>query len=170
MLSVHPHPLPDDALLARYRANGAHTDCYATEIPGRPTLTQYVTAFYTTPVFRLERLVLKLALARPSTDEEAAQLAEGRRDTFAAWRVESRNDNQLLLADLQGRTRSWLMVKPDPVNSERTHLYFGSAIVPRENPDSGKRSLGPVFTALMGFHKVYSQVLLASACAGLPRR
>ncbi|MCE7904064.1 MAG: hypothetical protein DYH20_15935 [Gammaproteobacteria bacterium PRO9] len=133
-------------------------------------MAQYVTAFYTSPVFKVERLILKVALSRPSTDAEAALLAEGKRDTFAAWRVEARTDHQLLLADLQGRTRSWLMVKRDLTDSDVTQLHFGSAVVPREERHDGKRSLGLVFTALMGFHKLYSQVLLASARAGLPRR
>lgn len=154
--------MPDEALLARYRQN-AYTDCYATEVAGRVSLMRYVTAFYTTPVFKLERLILKLALSRPSTDQEAALLAIGTLDTFAAWRVEDRNDHQLLLADLRGRTRSWLMVKSLATDSGLTRLYFGSAVVPRGPAGSDKHSLGPWFTALTGFHKLYSRVLLASA-------
>ena len=71
-----------------------------------------MTAFYTTWLFRLERWILRLAVARPSTDEEAHQLARGEREAFAAWSVEARAPDQLLMCDFTGRTRSWLMVVP----------------------------------------------------------
>jgi hypothetical protein len=35
------------------------------------TLAEYVNAFYTTRVFRLERIILKWAVSRPSTDAQA---------------------------------------------------------------------------------------------------
>jgi len=51
-------------------------------------------AFYTTLVFKLERLILKLAVSRPSTDAQAKQLAAGSIDEFSAWHVEARSENQ----------------------------------------------------------------------------
>jgi hypothetical protein len=156
--------MPADALLAAYRARGAFTDCYATESEGEVTLERYVTAFYTTLPFRAERLILHLALSRPSTDAEAAALAAGRLDRFAAWRVEERRADQLLLADLQGRTRSWLMVAPaGDAGRARTRLYFGSAIVPVTDPATGRPEMGAAFRALRGFHHHYSVLLLAAA-------
>lgn len=123
--------LPAGALLARYRANGAFTDCYATSVPHRIAQARYVEAFYTTPLFKVERLLLKWFAGRPSTDAEAERLAAGDIATFAAWRVEARQDDQLLLCDLTGRTRSWLMSTPDPTAPTlTTTLYFGSAVVP----------------------------------------
>lgn len=163
MLSVQSCPLPDGALLARYRREGAFTDCYATDMAGSVSHAQYVAAFYTTPVFRLERLILKWAVSRPSTDAEAGQLAAGEIDQFAAWHVEARSPHQLLLADLRGRTRSWLMVaRLDGGNASGTRLYFGSAIVPVKKAGAGKPALGPAFQALLGFHRIYSQVLLSA--------
>jgi len=156
--------MPDGAILAGYARNGAFTDCYATEICGTVTLAQYVQAFYTSWVFRLEREILRWVVARPSTDDQARQLADGAIDTFSAWRVESRRENQLLMSDFRGRTRSWFMVASlGDGNHPGTRLYFGSAVVPEQDPATGKSGLGVVFRALMGFHRLYSHVLLHTA-------
>lgn len=165
MSAIKASPLPDGALLARYQRDGAHTDCYATEVAFAVGHADYVAAFYTTPLFKLERLILKWAVSRPSTDIQAAQLAAGSLDEFAAWRVEDRAPDQLLLTDLYGRTRSWLMVAP--LADGGTRLYFGSAVVPRVDARSGKAGLGFGFRALLGFHKLYSLALLAAARARL---
>lgn len=117
---------------------------------------EYVEAFYTSGVFKLERLILKLLVARPSTDQQARELAAGQRDSFAAWRVEARAPDQLLMYDFRGRTRSWLSVSG-------TRLYFGSAVVPVASSSPRKAGLGFVFTALLGFHRLYSRVLLHAA-------
>jgi hypothetical protein len=164
VFSIQRCPLPDGALLGAYTKNGAYTDCYAVDIAFGVSHAQYVTAFYTTSVFKLERLTLKWAASKPSTDTQAAQLAAGTADSFAVWRVEGRCENQLLLCDLYGRTRSWLMVAP--LVTERnagTRLYFGSAVVPVKNSTTGTSTLGFSFRALLGFHKLYSQVLLHAA-------
>ncbi len=164
MFSIESCPLPDHALLASYRAAGAYTDCYCTVLSGAVTQAQYVQAFYTTWVFKLERWILSWAVSKPSTDVQAQQVAAGVIDSFAAWRVEGRSDNQLLMCDFQSRTRSWFMVErvesPDGV---RTLLYFGSAVVPVQNARTGKAGMGWPFSALLGFHKIYSIVLLRTA-------
>lgn len=147
-----------------YRANGAYTDCYVTEIAGSVSHEQFVAAFYTTVVFKLERVILKWAVSKPSTDIQAGQLASGVTDTFAAWQVEKRCENQLLMSDFQGRTRSWLMVAPLKTESgPGTRLYFGSAVVPVGNTMTGRPRLGRGFRALLGFHRTYSKVLLYAA-------
>ena len=102
-------PLPAGALLERYADSGAYTDCYVTELPGAVSQARFIEAFYTTPVFKLERLILRWLARRPSTDAEAAQLAAGTLTRFAAWDVEAREPAQLLLTDMHQRTRSWLM-------------------------------------------------------------
>lgn len=161
--------LPPNALLRKYRDTGAYTDCYWAEIAARVTHAEYVEAFYTTFVFKLERLLLKRLVAKPSTDEEARRLARGELDSFAAWSVEARTPDQVLMADYMGRTKSWLMVAP--VGDARTRLYFGSAVVPTRDK-AGEPTMGSPFSALLGFHKLYSRVLLASAAAKItkPRR
>lgn len=158
--SIRRVDLPPGALLAAYRERGAYTDCYVATLPQPLTLAAFVDAFYTTPLFKLERLILALALRRPSTDFDARRLAVGQRDSFAAWRVEARSADQLLLCDLAGRTRSWLMVAPEPGGG--TRLHFGSAVLPVSRGDGAPR-MGLPFRALLGFHKLYARALLWSA-------
>jgi hypothetical protein len=161
--SIHPmsaierSSLPAGALLDRYRREGGYVDCYATSVSGRLSHEQYVCAFYTTALFKVERFILRWIVSRPSTDADAAALASGASDTFAAWHVEARTANELLLCDLTGRTRSWLMVAPAPAG---TRLYFGSAVIPRS---ATGRHGGLTYRALMRFHRIYSVALLAAA-------
>jgi hypothetical protein len=157
--------LPTAALLREYGTRG-YTDCYRTALPFAVTQAAYVEAFYTTWVFRLERRVLAWTVRRPSTDAQAAQLARGEIARFAAWDVEGRRDDQLLMCDLHRRTRSWLMAQP--LDGNGTRLHFGSAVVARTDAKSRAR-LGFVYRALLGFHKLYSRVLLR-ACAARLRR
>jgi hypothetical protein len=152
---------PADALLNRYVGADAFVDCYVAEVTRRVSCAEYVEAFYTTPIFKAERAILGIFVSRPSTDAEARQLASGERATFAAWTEEARSPDQLLVADLSGRTRSWLMVVPSAAGG--TLLYFGSAVVPMRNRANGRASLGPLFSTLLGFHKLYSLALLLSA-------
>ncbi len=162
-------PLPPEALLQEYLRGGAYTDCYATDIARRVSHAQYVEAFYTTPIFRLERLLLTWLVSKPSTDDEARQLAAGAIDSFAAWQVEGRGTDQVLLCDYAGSTRSWLMTVPRNADAAHTRLYFGSAVVPRRRTRAGPATLGIGFRALLGFHKLYSSVLLSAAKRRLHR-
>jgi len=163
--------LPAASLLGRYRGDGGYADCYVTELPWPISQAEYVQAFYSTRLFKVERLLIRLFLSRPSTDAEAGRLARGELDTFAAWSVEGRTADQLLLADLGGHTRSWLMAEPSGrAGSTGTRLHFGSAVVPaRRARSDGRPGLGALFSALLGFHKVYSRLLLRSARARLSR-
>ena len=161
-MQILPQPLPEHALLIRYAAHGGYTDCYATDLPGCVSQAEFVAAFYTTWLFKVERAVLRWLVAKPSTDDEAGQLARGERASFAAWTVEASAPNQLLMCDYLGSTRSWLMIEPHHEGGV-TRLYFGSAIVPRTDRRTGRRRLTPGFRALLGFHKRYSHALLAAA-------
>jgi len=170
MFSIKSCPLPENALLNTYQQHGAYTDCYCTEISNAVTHSQFVHAFYTTSVFKLERLILKWVVSKPSSDEQVVLLANAETDTFAAWSVENRCENQLLLCDYQKRTRSWLMTEHvEGENGIRTRLYFGSAVVPIKNTKTGSASFGLGFHALSWFHKIYSVVLLFSAKSRLIR-
>lgn len=170
MEKIRPCPLPAGALLRRYADTGAYTDCYTTAINRPVSHEQYVEAFYTGGVMRIERFLFKTFLSKPSTDDQARLLATGQVDKFSAWQVEARTVNQMLLRDISGRTRSWLMVIPAGTGWQpATHLYFGSAVLPVKNRSTGKPGIGFVFSALLGFHKLYSSVLLASARNNLAR-
>ena len=177
-MSVRPYVLPDQALLARYddtRMPGSYTDCFAVEVAAQVPHAQFVAAFYTTWLFKIERAILRVAVSRPSTDAQANQLADGLIDRFAAWRVEDRAPDQLLMADMTGRTRSWLMVEPctlDNVGVEPvagTRLLFGSAVVAVQKRADAPRHLGFVFYALLGFHRIYSRLLLRTAVVKISR-
>ena len=158
---------PAGALLDRYRGGGGYTDCFVAVVPDRVTQTAYIEAFYTTALFKLERLVLALLVSRPSTDDEARRLAAGETDRFAAWTVEAREADQILLCDFMGSTRSWLMSVADPAApSPTTRLYFGSAIVPRK----GAAGLGVGFRAMVPFHRLYARALLKAAVRRLMAR
>lgn len=166
--SIHRLELPAHALLRRYLRDGHYADCYVVEVPVAVSQAEFVEAFYTTPLFKLERAILAAAVRKPSTDDDARALARGEREAFAAWTVEARGDTQLLLTDFMGRTRSWLMAEPNGRGG--TRLHFGSAVVPKRDRDSGKPSLGTGFSLMLGFHKLYSRALLASARSRLRRK
>jgi hypothetical protein len=142
--------IPEHALHAHYARRGAYLDCYATDFDRAVTLAEFITAFYTTWLFKLERWILSWSVNKPSTDEQARELAQGRRTDFAAWTLEARGTHQLLMCDFLGATRSWFMVEATATGAR---LYFGSVVT--------SRSAG--FRGLLGFHKLYSRALLAAA-------
>ena len=172
MSTVRPCEIPQTSLLCKARESGAYADCFVTDISGAVSQSAFIEAFYTTAPFKVERALLRWLLARPSTDFEAHQLAEGATTSFAAWRVEGRSADQLLLADVTGRTQSWLMVAPvtGTAVSAATRLYFGSAVVARVDAGTGARTMGFAFHALLGFHRLYSRLLLGAARSRLLAR
>jgi hypothetical protein len=162
VISITACEVPANALHRRYLEQGAYTDCYVTEVERPVSHAEFVEAFYTTGVFKLERLLLSWFLSRPSTDNEARELAAGRATSFAAWTVEARAQDQILMCDMHERTRSWLMCVPS-ADGRSTKLFFGSVVVLLVNKRSGQRSMGFGFHALLGFHKIYSRILLRAA-------
>lgn len=158
-MSIHRCSLPADAFLQRYAGNDGYADCFRVDVPGTIGLGCYVEAFYTTWLFKAERAILSLA-GHPSTDAEAAVAAQGEASRFAAWQVEARADDQLLMCDVTGRTRSWFKVAPNRDGS--TTLYFGSAVIAVKTGKAGRKSMGPVFKILMPVHILYSRALLAA--------
>lgn len=170
MGAIQPCELPPGALLRKYQQGGAWADCHLTEVARDVSLAEFVEAFYTTPLFKVERRLLSLFASKPSTDAQARQLAAGELDSFAAWNVEARSTDQLLMADFQGRTRSWLMVATASSGEENTRLYFGSAIIPVVNARTGTQTTGLLFRSLLGFHNVYSRSLLWAAKFRLERK
>lgn len=165
MSVVRPCALPAAALLHDSVATGAYTDCFCVEVPAPVSHAAFVEAFYTSPVFRVERWILRWALSRPSTDADARRLASGASDTFAAWIVCGRAPDQLLLQDVTGRTQSWLMVAAcaDDGPSPGTRLYFGSALMPARSGATGPARKGWLYRSLLGFHTLYSRILLSAA-------
>jgi hypothetical protein len=165
--TIRRQAIPAHALHAHYQHEGAYADCYVARIEQPVSHAEFVAAFYTTGLFKLERFILRHLVNKPSTDAEALELARGERTRFAAWTVEARATDQIVMCDFMGRTRSWLMV--ETIGGKATHLYFGSVVVPRLDKDTGKSSLGAGYTLMLGFHKLYSRALLSAAHARLRR-
>jgi hypothetical protein len=158
-MTIHRCSLPPDAFLQRYAGNDDYTDCFRVDVLGTIGLGRYVEAFYTTRLFKAERAILSLA-GHPSTDAEAALVVQGEASRFAAWHVEARADDQLLMCDVTGRTRSWFQVASN--RDADTTLYFGSAVTSVETGVAGRKSIGMVFNVLMPVHILYSRALLSA--------
>lgn len=165
MPSVTHAELPAVAFLQTYKQSQSFTDCYVIQVSGHITQTAFVEAFYTSALFKIERTLLHYLAKRPASDQDAARLASGGATHFSAWRVEVQDKEQLLLADFTGRTRSWLMAEAvlDENGNPYTKLYFGSAVVPRHQAGPNTPKMGFMFNALLGFHKLYSRLLLKAA-------
>ena len=155
--------LPPNSLLSRYQ-DGHYTDCFSVVVPGSIPHQQLVQAFYKTRLFKSERFILKWLAKKPSTDADVDRLAAGGAGAFAAWTVEDRAENQLLLCDFRGTTRSWLMVDP---SAESTRLFFGSAVIKNIEQADGTSKMGESFKILLGLHKLYSKALLRAATKSL---
>lgn len=169
-MKIETCSLPDDALLQRYRdMAGAYADCFTASVGRVVSSAQYFEAFYTTWLFKCERFVLFL-IGRGCTDEDARRLARGEADTFAAWTVEGRAQDQLLVCDFAKLTRSWLMVGPRRDGKAGTQLYFGSAVVPGEKDKAGNPRPTVAFRLLQPVHAFYARALLRAAAGALVRR
>lgn len=135
-----------------------YCDCFSSTIDCAVDLEQFVYAFYTTRVFRLERKILALTLKLPATNEQAKLLASGESDNYSFWTVEKRRPSELLLLTNNRHTGSWFMVRDDMEASQsRTELLFGSVVF------LGSQKTNLLFSIVLVFHKVYSRILLASA-------
>lgn len=166
MFSIRTATIPENGLLQTYASRqGCYTDCYYADVPKHVLLEELILAFFTTPVFRLERKLLGLFASHPSTTTDVESLASGASDTLAFWKVEAREENQLIMVVANGPIRSWLMVDPLAKGQNQTRLYFGSAVLSRMNKKTGEAKMDLLFYSLLGFHKMYSRILL-----GLARR
>ncbi len=164
MHSVKSAIIPENGLIQTYASQkDCYVDCYYTDVPKHVRLEEFIVAFFTTPVFRLERKLLGIFASRPSTDTDVKNLAQGSSDVLAFWKIELREDNQLLLAVVNSPIRSWLMIAPLADDANQTRLYFGSVVLPKINKDTGEAKMGLLFNSLLGFHKVYSKILLSLA-------
>ncbi len=94
---------------------------------------------------------------KPSTRADIAELATGSSNTMAAWQVERRDSDQILLEVPHTPIRTWLMRTG---TADATQLYFGSAILPHGFDRNGNPKMPFLFQALLGFHKLYAHALL----------
>lgn len=161
MFSVRDIAIPEDGLLRAYSERpGCYTDCFYIDTERTVSIADFVFAFFTTPIFKLERRILAATHAAPSTDEGIEDMAAGRNEAMALWRVEKRAPDQLLMRVTNERVRTWLMIAPQ---AQSTRLYFGSAVVPKETTAGDEPEIGLVFRSLLRAHRFYSMALLWSA-------
>lgn len=156
----------EGSLLAYYenvtaeQAVSDYCDCYSTLIDKKVDLQEFVYAFYTSRIFRIERKILATVLSIPTTDEYAKQLSLGNTDSFSAWTVETRLDDEIPLREPRSRTASWFTVRQDVAcTGDRTELIFGSVVLLNDD----RKGLGALFNSLSSFHTYYSCALLRSA-------
>lgn len=163
-------PPPTDSLLARLaEERAAFADAYTLKFPRAVTLAEFVEAFYTTRLFKVERALIAL-LGKPSSDAMARAVARGEGERLAVWTVAARRPDELLMHEDSGATRSWFKVEAAEAAEAGTAgstLWFGSAVVPRRREPGGAPRLGWVFHALLGFHRWYSRALLKAAARRL---
>lgn len=160
-------PPPPDSLLARLATErSAFADAYQLPFPRAVTLAEFVEAFYTTRLFKMERALLAL-FGKPSSDAMARAVARGEAQRIAVWTVQARVGDELLMHEDSGATRSWF--KAQAGEGGGTTLWFGSAVVPRRREPNGEARMGVVFHALLGLHRVYSRALLRAAARRLAR-
>lgn len=146
---------------------GAYTDCFTTTVARQVSAAEFIAAFYTTALFKCERFILFL-IGRGCADADVRALAAGQAEVFAAWTVEGRAENQLLVCDFAKLTRSWLMATPAD-GSKATRLYFGSAVVPRAKDKAGNPRPSAGFRWLQPVHAFYARALLRAAARKLSR-
>jgi len=160
MLSIEKCEVIPNTLVASFLEKG-YADSYRTEVDGHVSMEDYVYKFYTSPLFKLERFILTWSVRKPSTDKQAKEISEGNTNKFAAWTLEDRRENELLMRDMADRTRSWFMVNHlGTRENPKTQLYFGTGISPSPKRNPEKSSIGLFFNAMLPFHKVYSVLLL----------
>ena len=163
MFNIIQETIPCDALAVKYINDGAFADCYCINIGNKISLKRFINTFYTTKLFKIERTVLSMITTKLTADKDAIKLSLGETESYSIWTVESRTSNQILLRDITGRTRSWLMVKHIGSTEMTTRLYFGSVVIPKYVSENGQVKFGTIFNVISGFHKVYSKLLLHAA-------
>ncbi len=170
MLSVKAVTIPENGYLNSYRDRlGCYTDCFTIEVRGQVTLSNFISAFFDTFPFRLERKTLAVFALSPSSLKDVTDLATGVSDSLALWKVEARDGNQLIMSFGRRGVRTWLMVEPCQNESNTsilyfgTGLYFGSTVIPRKNKPSEEPKLSTVFYPFLGCHRLYARFLLWSA-------
>ena len=138
--------VPADSFLGAYAAKGAFTDCYAASVPGSVSLSEFVLAFYTTPLFKVERwLLAKLGgLRKEATttrDGAAHALADALKQAAEAkaalGRVEASHDGD----DPLVRFRDAL-VKAQNARGDAAPARFPSSDIRRSF--AGCPSIGPL--------------------------
>ena len=64
-MSIQMGEIPDQGLLGRYNlVKHAYTDCFKTEVDQSVSFEKYARAFFSSPVFKLERIIIALTTGK----------------------------------------------------------------------------------------------------------
>jgi len=159
-MTIQATEIPSSALLYGHVERGEYADAFYTDITYSADLSEYIRAFYSSRVMRVERFILKF-IGKPSSADQVEKLATGEISELAVWSVAERRKNEILLPDSYDRTCSWLMVSYP--STGKTRLHFGTGVHRMRQQGEGATSLNLFFRATIGFHLLYSKVLLRSA-------
>lgn len=149
MTQVTSCEVPEGSLLAQYGGLQDYRDCFAREVPGEVTLSQYIERFYSSIAFGPERVILRL-IGRGASPDNIRALARGDSDRIAVWEVIERTPDQILLLSKDTNTASWLSTQ---TVEGSTNLMFGSWVGGIEQ--SGWR-------VMLAPHVWYSRLLLGA--------
>ena len=79
---------PEHSLISEQSMlEGYVTDCFSAEVSKAVDLSDLIEAFYKTPLFRLERLVLSFAPSGRLRDTDITALSKGQVDRISVWQV-----------------------------------------------------------------------------------
>jgi hypothetical protein len=165
-LTKHVHrvsvPSPADAPALKPlldHARPLHIDVCQVHVPSNVSARQFARAFFTSPVFRVERRILQAFGAGSSvSDEEIKRMDFVVGDRVAIFEVVdcqlSHTEEILLCWNPSSLGHSWMEAKPSTDTEGGTTLSFGSVL------DVKQRSLDKMF---IPFHLMYAKIVLASA-------
>ncbi|MBM3388336.1 MAG: hypothetical protein FJY26_02345 [Betaproteobacteria bacterium] len=152
--------IPEWSSLARYAQRPHYADHFYASVPGEISIREWTEAFFCSDLFRSERFLLNRFVSEKATDVTAHALGAGASENFSAWRVEQRDQGQILLQF--SMTRTWLAVQrctaAGESNKLSTRLYLGSAVL-------GAFELtiaALLLRATLASHRAYSRALLRS--------
>ena len=75
MTAVHPCDVPLNTMLRSYKDGPGYADCYVTEVQGAITQVIFIEAFYTSPLFKVERTILKYLASIPMLTQSSLRQA-----------------------------------------------------------------------------------------------
>lgn len=76
MLPIEKCPAPEDTFLRNYLIQGNYIDCYTTAIAKQVSFPEFIFAFYTTWLFKIEAFILTFTARKPSSDVEAKKVSQ----------------------------------------------------------------------------------------------
>jgi hypothetical protein len=146
-LVEHEHPL--------------HIDVCQIQLPFTVSTRDFARAFFTSPVFQVERRILKLAGAGMAvTDKEIVEMnfvPGDRVATFGVIEYDQRSettDEILFRWDKEVMGHSWLQAKPSTDGTSGTTLRFGSIL--------NLEKAGYLARLFLPIHLMYAQIVLSA--------